>query len=305
MATQWLFGDFSGHQIASRLAERQSGRVARYQLTYCGVGKPQIRSWLGTGYLIRRLPGVYAVGHTAPSIEAALTEAVLYAGPEAMLSHATAAWWLGLLDHRPGAIHVSTPRRCRSRCGIEVHDRRALDRVWHRGLPVAPVSQVLLDLAAGRSPHLRHALANAEYHGLLELGTLQSMRGRGMSALREALRVHQPQLARTRTELERALLALCEREHLPVPEFNVRIEGFLVDALWREQRVVVEVDGRAGHSSWARIRGDRRRDLILRRAGYVPLRYVWEQVTEQVPEVAEDLRAALNPAGPSAARGSR
>lgn len=293
MSRQWLFGDFSGQQIASRLAGRQSGRVARYQLTYCGVGQPQIRSWLRNGYLIRRLPGVYAVGHAASSIEAVLTEAVLYAGPGAMLSHATAAWWLGLLDHHPRAIHVSTPRRCASRHGIVVHDRRALDRIWHRGLPVAPVSHVLLDLAAKRSAHLRHALANAEYHGLLELDTLQSMRGRGMTALREALKAHQPQLARTRTELERAFLALCERVHLPIPEFNVWVEGCLVDALWREQRVVVEVDGRRGHSSWARIRGDRQRDLIMRRAGYVPLRYVWEQVTEQVPEVADDLLRAL------------
>jgi very-short-patch-repair endonuclease len=97
---------------------------------------------------------------------------------------------------------------------------------------------------------------------------------------------------------------MCERARLPVPEFNVWIEGFLVDAVWREQRVIVEVDGRAGHSSWARIRNDRRRDLALRRASYVPLRYVWEQVTGHVPEAAEDLRAALSSAEPSGARGS-
>jgi very-short-patch-repair endonuclease len=261
------------------------------------------------GFLIRRLPGVYAVGHAAPSLTAELTAALLYAGPNAMLSHATAAWWVGLADYRPAVIHVSTPRRCAGLPGIVVHDRRALTRSWHRELPVTPVGQLLLDLANHASAvDLRRALANAEYHGLLELDTLEALLGQGRAgtaALRAALEHHQPQLARTRSELERALLSLCERECLPVPDFNVWIEGFLVDAVWRQQRVIVEVDGRAGHSSWARIRTDRRRDLVLRRAGCVPLRYVWEQVTGRVPEAADDLRAALSSAEPSAARESR
>lgn len=281
----------------SRLAARQAGVVARRQLVLLGVYDQLIRRWVHSAYLIQRLRGIYSVGHAAPSLVADLTAAVLYAGPGAMLSHATGAWWLGLLDHQPQVIHVSTPRRLASVGRVQVYSRRPLTRIWHHGLPVAPVSNIVLDLATtGSDAELRHGLANAEYHGYLELDTLQSVIGQGRpgtSALRRALMRHQPQLARTRTELERALLAVCEEHNLPIPEFNVRVEGFLVDALWREQRVVVEVDGRAGHSTWARIRKDRRRDLVLRRARYVPLRYVWEQVTEQSADVAQDIRAVL------------
>ncbi len=82
------------------------------------------------------------------SPEADLAAALLYAGPGAMLSHATAAWWLGLLDDRPRVIHVSTPRQCRSQPGIKVHPRRQTERVWHRKLPVTTLPQTLLDLAA-------------------------------------------------------------------------------------------------------------------------------------------------------------
>jgi len=41
-------------------------------------------------YLHPELLRVYAVGHRAPSVEADVTAAVLYAGPGAMLSHAAA-----------------------------------------------------------------------------------------------------------------------------------------------------------------------------------------------------------------------
>lgn len=279
------------------LAGRQCGRIAGYQLNALGLERPQIRSWVRSAHLIRRLPGVFAVGHDASSVDAVLTEALLYAGPGAMLTGAVGAWWLGLRRDRPALIEVATPRKCRSLPGIDVRSRRRYERTWHRKLPVAPVADVLLDYGASATPtELRRALANAEYLGLLDLATLESrMRsGRdGAAPLRAALRHHQPELAHTASAFERLLLRLCEREQLPVPKFNRHVEGFRVDALWASQHVIVELDGRDGHSSWARIRDDRSRDLALRRAGYVVLRYVWEQVANRSSEVAADIRAAL------------
>ena len=87
-----------------KLARRRAGRVAWYQLAALGVDKKAINRWVRDGYLHRKLPGVYAVGHDAPSVEADLAGAVLYAGPGAMLSHGTAAWWWGLIDRPPTMI---------------------------------------------------------------------------------------------------------------------------------------------------------------------------------------------------------
>jgi predicted transcriptional regulator of viral defense system len=82
------------------------------------MGRDQVARWVSEGYPDPVLPDVFAVGHRAPSVEADLMAALLYAGPGAMLSHATAAWWLGLIEHRPTVIKVSTPRRCKSVPGI-------------------------------------------------------------------------------------------------------------------------------------------------------------------------------------------
>ena len=123
------------------VAGRQFGRIASWQLARLGVSRRSISRWVKEGYLHRVVPGVYAVGHVAPSVEGDLATAILYAGPGATFSHATAAWWFGLIDQRPQTIHVSTPRRHKSGRAIKVHDRRDLERVWHHNLPITTPAQ--------------------------------------------------------------------------------------------------------------------------------------------------------------------
>lgn len=280
-----------------RLARRQSGRIAWRQLTKLGVDRGVISKWVKQGYLYPKLPGVYAVGHDAPSIEGDLAAAILYAGPGAMLSHATAAWWYGLIDHAPASIHVSTPRRCKSQRGVVVHERRNCERTWHRGLPITTLSQTLLDYAADASLNrVRVALANAEYQQKLDLPAIEALLGPGRpgaAKLRTALKRHQPRLAHTRSGPERAFLELCESHNVPPPEVNVRIAGWTVDFYWREQGVVVEVDGHGNHHTPAQRDRDRRKDLALRRAGLAVNRYSREQVEETGPTVAADVIATL------------
>jgi very-short-patch-repair endonuclease len=68
------------------------------------------------------------------------------------------------------------------------------------------------------------------------------------------------------------------------------VAGWLVDAVWFAQKVVVELDSRAAHEAPWRREQDYRRDLALRAAGYVVLRYTWTQVTEDGDLVFADLR---------------
>lgn len=279
------------------LASRQFGVVARRQLLHLAIASASIGDWTGRGDLHRIHRGVYAVGHTALCTEAWLTAAVLYAGPGAMLSHDTAAWWMGLSDRRRPVVHVSTPRQRADVPGIAVHRRRDLTRAWHRDLPVTPVPQLLLDYAATHDHgDIRYALAQAEYHGWLTTDALEPHLGHGRpgaAALRRALEHHQPQLAFTRSRFERRMLFLCERHGIPVPEFNVRLNGYLVDAVWRRQKVIVEADGKDGHSHWGQIQSDHERDLAHRLAGFVVLRYTWRQLTRTGRAVARDIRHAL------------
>jgi hypothetical protein len=280
------------------LAERQAGRVSVAQFAALGIPTAVIARWVDGGYLRQVLPRVYAVGHCAPSVEADLTAAVLYAGPGAMLSHATALWWRGLIDKQPRPLQVSTPRRCQSQPGIRVYARRTCERYPHKGLPTTSIEQALLDYAATAPiERVRHALANADYHKVLDIPALQVIAGtgrRGSTKLRNALARHEPKLAHTRSPLERLFIPLCERAGIPVPEFNVWIEGVLVDAVWREQRLIVELDGKANHSSWAQIQRDRRNELRLRGAGFDVFRYGTEQLEEQAELVGADVIARLS-----------
>lgn len=289
-------GDRCRSDVKVRLAAvaaRQYGRVRYDQIRAAGVSERTLGRWTDAGYLHPELPRVYAVGHAGRSTESDLAAALLYAGPGAMLSHATAIWWLELLKFSPATIHVSTPRRVKSRGNIVAHGGRTLERSWQNGFPVTTVSQALLDFAAIAPPdRLRLALANADYHGLLDLDQIEQLTGRGINgsaALRAALKIHQPQLARTRSELERRLLALCEAHGFPIPCFNVRIEGWLVDAMWPQQKVIVELDGLPGHRTRGQLERDHQRYLELRRAGYLVLRYTWRQLEQTPQAVASEL----------------
>jgi very-short-patch-repair endonuclease len=284
-------------QRVARLAARQFGIVARRQLLALDVSARQVEYWLESAYLYRRLPGVYAVGHVPRSLEANLVTGLLWAGPGAMLSHAFGVWWWGPSDRRPGVIQLSTPRQMLSRPGIRVHGRSELEREWHRGLPVAPLAAVLLQFARTASlDDLRYVLAQADYHDRLRVQEIvAACRGgrRGSRKLNAAMARHLPQLAVTRSEFERRLLFLCEEHDLPIPECNAWIEGFIVDAVWREQKVIVELDGKDGHSPWDRVKRDHHRDLIHRRAGFVTLRYVWDQFENDGDLVAAGIGGAL------------
>lgn len=279
-----------------RVVRRQYGRVTWAQLRTIGVPDATISRWSKSGYLTRVLPRVYAVGHTAPSREADLWAAVLYAGPGAMLSHASGAHHRGLIMYPPDEIHVSTPRvKARSLPGVvRVHTERELGRTTHLGIPTTTVPQTLLDLAAHKRDFklVRRALAVLDYRDELDIGAIEAICGKGRAgsrALRSALEIHQPELAFTNGELEDAFLYLCERYGLQVPLCNRWMYGFPVDAYWPDINLVVEVDGRKAHAKPSQRRNDRRKELTLREHGHTVVRYDWELVKNAAEEVAVDL----------------
>jgi very-short-patch-repair endonuclease len=100
---------------------------------------------------------------------------------------------------------------------------------------------------------------------------------------------------RTRSDLEREFLRLCQRHDLPVPEVNVRLGGHLVDFLWRDHRLAVETDGYRYHRGRQAFEDDRSRDLDLRSLGYEVLRFSYRQVSREPERVVAAVRDALSP----------
>jgi hypothetical protein len=294
------------------LAGRQHGRITSAQLHHIGLSDTTIANWTRAGYLHRRLRGVHAVGTPARTTESDLFEAVLYAGPGAMLSHVTGAWWLGLIDHPSPLIHVSTPRRRTSPRGILVHKRRvALKRITHDGIPTTTVAQALLDVAAmGELTLVRRGLARLDYQQRLDLHALLALCGggrRGSHALQWAIGHYDPRFAHTRSPLEDDWLICCEQLDIPKPDdVNVEICGIAVDAVYYDAQLIIELDGVDNHRSPAQVRRDRRNELDLRDAGWLVVRYSSDLIRDEAKRVrAEVLRHLSARAGLGSAAAER
>jgi predicted transcriptional regulator of viral defense system len=279
----------------AELASRQHGVAAIWQLEELGLGRKAIEYALRSGRFHQLYRGVYAVGHTALSLRGRLLAAVFSAGPLAVLSHRSAAMLWGLLpDSRP-VIDVTTPDRGRtSKGGVRVHRVRSLhpaDVTVVDSIPVASVARTLFDIARTESPRqLHYALDQAERLRVLDVRALQRFRCRALSRALAAM----TEPASTNPGIERLFIEVCDAGGIPRPETNVFVEGYLVDAVWREQKLIVELDSRAHHMTARAFEEDRERDEILQLAGYRVIRITWRRLVGDPDGVVARLQAHLD-----------
>ena len=66
-----------------------------------------------------------------------------------------------------------------------------------------------------------------------------------------------------------------------------------VDFLCKEKKVAVEIDGAFHFEDAEHYRRDRRKDFLLQGNGYLVVRFLAEDVTKRLPQVVEELTAAL------------
>ena len=230
--------------------------------------------------------------------------AVLAGGDGAVLSHRDAAALWGIRPDARSLIEVTTPRGQHPRRGIQFH-RSSLppDEVTvHDGIPVTTVPRTLFDLAAFLRPRqLERALNEAEVLRLWDELSLHDLlrrypRRKGSCAVRAVLLARSAGATITRSDLEVLFLEFVDETGLPEPEMNDEVLGFEVDAVWREHRVVVELDSRTFHLTAAAFEVDRERDRILVAAGWRPIRVTSNQLKQTPDRLEADLRKLLGPA---------
>jgi predicted transcriptional regulator of viral defense system len=285
-------------QEIARIASRQHGVVSRGQVLEAGLSRDAAGRRVRSGLLICVHPGVYRVGHRAPSTEAWYLAAVLACGEGAVLSGAAAAHLFGLVRGGPPAPEVTTPRNRRVR-GVITHRVRHLDPLdvtRYRSIPTMTVARTVIDLAGvlpldelARACHeaeIRHHLTQAS----IEATLARRCNPKGAAKLRT---IFDGDVPVTLSKLERAFLTQLKRARLPLPQTNRRAGGRYVDCRWPGRRLTIELDGYRYHHSRHAWEQDRRREREARARGDEFRRYTYGDVCEDRALMLGELRELL------------
>jgi hypothetical protein len=199
--------------MAGLVAGRAHGVVTRVELLEAAVSRNEIEHRLRTGSLIAVFPGVYRVGHRAPSPEAHYMAAVKAAGKGGVLSGLAAAWAWGLIRTGPPLPDVTCPTERRI-SGIRTHRSLRLDSsettTWKR-IPITTIPRTLVDLPSLLSfEDLTRAVHEADArHGTrpehIEAVLARYPNAKGATTLRAIANGDQPTLL---SKLERHFRAL-------------------------------------------------------------------------------------------------
>jgi very-short-patch-repair endonuclease len=223
--------------------------------------------------------------------------AVLAGGNGTVLSHRSAGQLWGIVPRSNAWPEVTRPRRFRARPGLVAHRGQVPEdeTTVVGGIPVTGLSRTVLDLA-GRSSRTRveRMLNEAEILGLTDAISIPSLltrypRRAGSAVVRQVFRRNVTARGVTRKKLERRFRVLLASTDLPEPQRNahiaVRGRFFEVDCLWRAQRLVVELDGRAVHRTELAFERDREKDRLLVADGWRVTRITWLQLRDEGPAV--------------------
>jgi hypothetical protein len=289
------------------LAASQHGVVNLDQLRRIGLGERSVQRRVEEGRFHRIHQGVYVVGHPRVTPHGRLAAAVLACGPDAALSHHSAAALLGLRNGGLHPVDVTAPgRRGRSPAGIAAHRDGSLRKSEISvtdGISCTGAARTLLDLAAVLSVgSLKRAVSRAEILRLLDVAEIEELIGRnrgrrGVARLRLVIDEYDGRGEMAKRELEYRFLELCDRAALPSPKVNVLIDCAnsrpLADFVWADARLVVETDSRKFHGTASAFESDRRRDQELTLAGWMVIRTTWRQVNDRPEELVHTIRTLL------------
>jgi hypothetical protein len=285
------------------LATEQYGVLARRQLLGLGFSAKQIETRLASGWLLPLRRDVYAVGHLRVSRRGRWMAAVLACGPDAVLSHESAACFWGLQgDRRLVDVNAGRGRQGRLRReGVRLHRCKLRREEWAEedGFRVTSVARTLFDLAeAVDYERLKGAAQEAGRLKLLRLGELERVveRGRGRRALKPMRLLLSGLRAptQTRSPLEERFAEFCEMHRLPPHATNVLVLGHEVDALWPAARLVVELDSWEFHRHRDAFQRDRTLDSERLVAGYRTVRVTHDRLDREAPTLLAELRALLS-----------
>jgi very-short-patch-repair endonuclease len=292
-----------------RFAAAQGFVLTVQQAASFGLTPNDIRREIRRGRWMKVMWGVIApltIASTGnPSTAARRRHALMAAGAALVRPDEVVSGTSGAIMHGLPTMHVPTrpqlttrrPDTLGRRSGAHVYGatvRRRHTTIWF-GAPVTTVARTVVDQARHDRRDGLLAAEASRFEGLITIaelrGAVRSARGwPGVRSAREMIALCSD---RSESALESLTRLNLYDSGLPMPDQQIEIGPYRVDFLWPEQRLILEVDGRA-KSSTEELWREKRRDIRLRRLGYRVVRVTWDDVVNNWPDVARYLRTKLS-----------
>ncbi len=274
--------------------------VATGQLDALGYTRSSVAKAGNAGRLHRVHRGVYVVGQRRITWEGRYMAAVLASYPS-VASHLSAAWLWGLMQSRPGTVHITcrSPRPRKRPFVVHRADLMPADLARRDGIPVTSLARTILDLAVdSRERTVARFIRQADDDKNFDLRAMGELldRTRGHKGRRKviaALDIYDETPAFTRSDLERRFYEVVTAAGLPAPSMNFVIEGFEIDAYWADQRFGVELDVFETHGSRLSFEEDRERDDELLLVGVETIRVTGPRLAREPAAVVDSVRRHL------------
>ncbi len=249
-------------------------------------------------------PGVAGLPGWPDSLPRRVQAAVLSVGEGTLASHGTSlsVWGVEGLDLAELDVVVDRGRHPQLP-GVRIHRPRDRDDLrpsrW-AGVDLVNPLRALLDLGQTLPEAVGDALAQMIIAGRVAPSAVMAVLGRhaahgrhGVAALRDAVEGWPFGERPPDSVLEVRFAELITASGLPTPLFHQTIDAMVVDVVFPEARVIVELDGWDVHGSRHAFEVDRARDARLAALGWVVVRFTWFQVVRQGDRVAAQLRSIL------------
>ena len=297
------------------VAGPQHALITLDQLSELEVTRHQRERLIATGRIVRVAHDVYRLNGAASTWQARIAAAQLAAGPDAIVSHRSAAA-LYALDgfDQQRMVHLSLPRARSPRQPKDVVFHRCTDYdlivVEHRqDIAVTDPARLVLDLYAGEpNPDVaRRGLFSVRKKNLASWAALDDCLGRharrgrkGITQLRADLELYR-RIGCPETAFEDTITRCLMGAGLPDPhlQYWVHTPGgrYRIDVAFPDFRIGIEGKSKAHHLTDEAFESDPVRDADLSIAGWIIIHVTWGQLRDDPAGVVRRIRRALQSRG--------
>ena len=295
------------HQALAEFLRKQHDVVTRGQTADCGMTDRALRHRIrrGGGWQ-RLLPGVYLAATGTPTTDQRDMAALLYGGPDSVLTAAAALRRLEIKTPRLDGVDILVPAaRRRQNTGFVrvLRTTRMPEQVCVTGqIRFAMAARAVADAARSLAElrEVRAVVADSVQRGWCRVAELGEELRRGPAAGSAVFRQVLGEVTDgVRSITEGEFRDLVKHAGLPMPMFNARLYAgnlfiAVADAWWPDAAVAAEVDSRQWHLSpedWERTL---RRHARMTAHGILVLHFTPKQVRTEQAQMIAAIKAALD-----------